>query len=269
MARILITGGTGVLGQQLTPRLTAQGHTVRIMSRGPRRSGFAPELEWAKARLEPGRELAAALDSVDAVIHAASSPIRAHKVEVLGTESLLAACAEAGIDHLLYISIVGVEHFPKFAYYQAKLGAEQVIQSGPVPWTVLRATQFHELLDERFTPPLFKLPGLAFIPLDFKFQLIDSGEVADRMVELIQAGPSGRVADIGGPEVLAWRDIANHWMRAHRKNRRMVRLPWNGSTPTAFRQGLNTCPQERYGKVSFEAYLEKRYLPTVAAAPAH
>ena len=61
MARILITGGTGVLGRQLTPRLSAQGHTVRILSRAPRRSGFAPKIEWAQAKLEPGHELAAAL----------------------------------------------------------------------------------------------------------------------------------------------------------------------------------------------------------------
>jgi uncharacterized protein YbjT (DUF2867 family) len=259
MARILITGGTGVLGRQLTPRLQAAGHTVRIMSRGPRKAGFDPGIEWAQSGLAPGPALAKALAEVDAVIHAASTPVGARKVEVDGTRTLLDACAQAGIGHFMYISIVGVDHFPKFAYYQAKLAAEKVIETHSVPWTILRATQFHELLDERFTPPLFMLPGLALIPLDFKFQLIDSGEVAGRMVELVSAGPSGRAADIGGPEVLEWASIAKQWMQAHGKNRRLVRLPWSGSTPTAFRHGHNTCPEAPYGRVTFEAYLDNKY----------
>jgi uncharacterized protein YbjT (DUF2867 family) len=164
------------------------------------------------------------------------------------------------VAHLLYISIVGIDDFP-FAYYRAKRAAEGLIEGASVPWTILRATQFHELLDQRFLPALFALPLVALVPTDFRFQTVDSGEVADRMVELVEAGPSGRADDVGGPEVLTMGEIASTWKQARGLSRAIVPLPVPGAAAAAFRRGQNTCPDRRYGTITWPDYLLGRYPP--------
>ena len=130
-----------------------------------------------------------------------------------------------------------------------------------MPWTILRATQFHELLDQRFLPALFALPLVALVPTDFRFQTVDSGEVADRMVELVEAGPSGRADDVGGPEVLTMGEIASTWKQARGLSRAIVPLPVPGAAAAAFRRGQNTCPDRRYGTITWPDYLLGRYPP--------
>jgi uncharacterized protein YbjT (DUF2867 family) len=258
LTRTLITGGTGVLGRQLVAPLLEAGYKVRISSRGPRPSAVLPEIEWAQSALATGEGLEDAIQDVDTIVHCASTPVRTKEVDVSGTERLLKHASDAGVSHLLYISIVGIDDFP-FSYYQAKLACEERIHASGVPFTILRATQFHELLDERFLPPFFRLPVVALVPTDLKFQVIDSGEVARRMVELVQAGPSGRVADAGGPEVRTMGELAAGWMRARGKKRKILPLPLPGRAAAAFRRGQNTCPDQRYGKVTWEEYLARKY----------
>ena len=254
MKRFLITGGTGTLGRKLTPLLQNAGYTVRILSRGPRKAGFTPEIEWAQGALVSGQGLAEAVQDVDTIIHAASSPL-GKKVELDGARNLLAAAKNAAVGHLLYISIVGVDTHP-FAYYRTKLAAEKIIQAGEIPWTILRATQFHELLDQIFLPPLMKLP-IAFVPTDFKFQVIDVSEVATRLVELIQTGPSGQAPDIGGPQVRTMGELAESWLRARGLQKKIVHFPMPGAAARAFRNGINTCPDAKYGKITWEEYLSQ------------
>jgi uncharacterized protein YbjT (DUF2867 family) len=204
--------------------------------------------------LATGSGLEEAVRGVDTIVHCASTPVRTQQVDVAGTERLLELASAAGVSHLLYISIVGIDDFP-FSYYQAKLATERRIEASSVPFTILRATQFHELLDERFLPPLFRLPLVALVPTELKFQVIDSGEVARRMVELVAAGASGRVADVGGPEVRTMGELATSWMRARGITRRVLHLPLPGRAAAAFRRGQNTCPDQRYGRITWEDYL--------------
>ena len=144
MTRVLVTGGAGGFGRALVPRLIGRGYTVRIMSRRAAPAGSAAE--WAQADLESGVGLAAALAGVDVVVHAASSPaMHTHQVDVEGTRRLLRAAQAAGVAHLAYISIVGIDNSP-FAYYRHKLAAEALVVESPLPW-ILRATQFHTLID--------------------------------------------------------------------------------------------------------------------------
>jgi uncharacterized protein YbjT (DUF2867 family) len=258
MSRVLVTGGTGVLGRQLRERLLSRGHTIRIASRGPRREDAPADVEWAQSKLATGEGLAEAVDGVDAVVHAASSPFAPGKVDVGGTHHLLRAAQRGGVAHLLYVSIVGIDDFP-LAYYRAKRAAEALVEGGTVPFTILRATQFHELLDQRFLPFLFKLPFLALVPTDFRFQLVDSGEVADRVTELVEAGPtSGRVDDLGGPEVLTMGEIASSWKMARGLSKRVVHLAMPGAAAAAFRRGQSTCPERRCGRITWERYLARR-----------
>lgn len=87
-----------------------------------------------------------AVASIDAIIHAASDSRNAEAVDVEGTRRLVDAARARGVRHVVFISIVGIDQIP-FAYYQKKLAAESIVMSGGVPYSVLRATQFHSLVD--------------------------------------------------------------------------------------------------------------------------
>jgi len=163
----------------------------------------------------------------------------------------------AGVSHLVYISIVGIEKIP-FGYYKAKLATERIIEKAGLPWSILRATQFHELIDERFLPSAFKIP-IGLLPTDFQFQLIDSREAADRLVEIIKDGPGGRYPDIGGPEVKTFGEIARAWMDARGVHRRLFHLPIPSKAADTYRQGHATVPRNIYGKVTFENWLSEKY----------
>jgi len=257
MATVLVTGGTGVLGRELAPRLAAAGHTVRIMSRGARPAGADPALEWAQADLETGQGLDQAAAGAEVIVHAASSPRRrTWQADVEGTRRLLAAAAGAGTGHFFYISIVGIDRVP-FGYYKAKLAAEKLIEEAGVPWSVLRATQFHTLID-MFLHMLVRLP-VAVLPRDFQFQPIDAGEVAERMVQHLAGGPSGRLPDMGGPQVRSFGDLARAWLKARGRRALVLPLPLIGQTAAGFRDGYNCTPEHAEGRITWEEWLSQRY----------
>jgi uncharacterized protein YbjT (DUF2867 family) len=200
------------------------------------------------ADLRRGEGLAEAVAGVDTVVHCASSPVRSRRVEVDGARHLVDAIGSAR-PHLLYISIVGVDRHA-FPYYRSKWAAEQVFEAGAVPWTIQRATQFHNLLYEFFSLPLLMMPKGS------TFQPIDVSEVADRMVELVGAGPSGRVDDIGGPEVLPVPDMTAAYREVLGQKARVVTVPPLGKAMKAFSQGVQTCPDHRYGTLTWRQFLE-------------
>lgn len=258
MTAVLVTGGRGDLGGALVDRLVKADHAVRIMSRraGPASGGLMTE--WAQASLETGEGLAAAVDGIECVAHCASSPFRKTKeADVEGTRRLLEACQAAGVSHFLYISIVGIDRVPN-PYYKHKLAAERIIEDAGVPYTILRATQFHALLDRVFSGGLLRFP-LGAVPGSFKFQTIETGEVAGRMVELVEAGPSGRATDIGGPEVLNAGDMAGSWIAATGRRRLVLPLPLFGKIASGFRRGLNCTPENTYGKITWSEWLADKY----------
>lgn len=257
MPRVLVTGGTGGLGSELVPRLVAAGHTVRVMSRRPAPDGKQPEIEWAQAQLAAPEGLAEAVAGVDAIVHCASSPFRrTREVDVEGTRHLLESAKAAGVSHFLYISIVGVDRIP-LPYYKTKLAAEKVIEESGVPYSILRAPQFHSLLD-RILAGLMRFP-VALVPGFAKFQAMDSSEVADRMVEAVAAGPGGRLSDIGGPEVRSMSDLARAWLKATGRRRLVLPLPAWGKVASGFRAGLNCAPDARVGRITWEQWLERKY----------
>jgi len=255
MTKVLLTGGTGKLGRELTPRLLAAGYTVRVMSRRDPKTGEDTQIEWARASLESGVGLAEAVAGVKVVIHAASSPNK-RKVDVDGTARLLDQARMAGIDHFIYISIVGVDQIG-FSYYRNKLAAEDLIETSDLPWSILRATQFHYLID-KLLGLLTRLP-VALIPTDWQFQSISAGEVADHLVAAVQRGPAGRLSDIGGPELLRLDEMARMWLAARHMRRPIIHLPLPGKLSAGFRRGLNTSPQNRAGGLTWAEWLAGRY----------
>jgi uncharacterized protein YbjT (DUF2867 family) len=251
--RVMVTGGRGTFGRLLTPLLLAAGHEVILTSRsgGPTPEGTEGRiLDLSRDRLPAG-----VLEGVDTIIHAASNAARPISVDVRGTALLMEAGERAEVGHLIYPSIVGVDNHP-FAYYRAKAAAESRVEGGGVPFTILRATQFHEFLDRIFGTG----PFIAVFPR-FDFQVIDGAFVADRVVELVQAGPQGRVADLGGPRAERMHRMATTWKRATASPRPIIPLPVFGRTPRAFRQRRHHTPNVAAGSRTWDAWLVDTYPP--------
>lgn len=248
-AQVLVTGGTGVLGRRVVERLGSEGIRARVLSRSGRPGTMRGDLLTGEG-LEP------AVQGVDTIIHCASSPFRkARGVDVEGTGRLLEAAAEAGVSHLAYISIVGIDRATSYPYYRIKLETERVVEAGPVPYTILRATQFYDfvLMGMRI---LDRLPVM-MIPRDFLGQPIDTGEVAGRLVEVALTGSSGRVPDIGGPDVRTLADVARGYLRVKGRRKRIFEVSVPGKTARAFREGAVVCPDRAYGKTRWEDFLHQ------------
>jgi uncharacterized protein YbjT (DUF2867 family) len=245
--QVLVTGGTGVLGRRVVERLGSEGIRARVFSR----SGKPCTI---RGDLLTGEGLRPAVQGIDTIIHCASSPFRkAHQIDVEGTGRLLETAAEAGVSHLAYISIVGIDLATSYPYYRIKLETERVVESSPVPHTILRATQFYDLvlMAMRF---LDRLPVMV-VPRGFLGQPIDAGEVAGRLVDLALSGPAERVPDIGGPEVKTLAEAARGYLRVKGSRRSIFEIPVPGKTARAFREGALVCPDQAYGKVRWEDFL--------------
>lgn len=248
-SEVLVTGGTGSLGQRVTERLRVSGREVRVLSRSGRAGTVSGDLLT-------GAGLKEAVRGVDTIVHCASSPTRkTRQTDVDGTQRLLRAAERAEVSHFAYISIVGVDRSP-FSYYQVKLEAEKLIERSGLPCTILRSTQFHEFV-LGLLKPLARLP-LMPVPKGFRLQPVDVGEVADRLVELALSEPAGRAPDMGGPEVSTAFELAHTYLKATGQERRVVKLPVPGGTARAFREGAHTCPEHAYGSITWEEFLHGR-----------
>ncbi|GAB3001632.1 NAD(P)H-binding protein [Amycolatopsis acidiphila] len=244
---ILVTGGTGTLGSVVAERLLGDGRAVRVLSRrpAPARTPYA----WRTGDLKTGAGIAEATEGVDTIVHCASNSTGGG--DVAATRKLIETTRGA---HLVYISIVGIDKIP-FFYYKAKLETERLIEGSGLPWTILRATQFHDLV-LGFTKAQLRLP--VTFTLKGRFQPVDVREVADRLVELALGQPAGRVPDMGGPEVRDSAELARAYLAAVGRSRPVVPVSLPGKAARAFRAGANLAPEHAVGKVTFERYLAER-----------
>ncbi len=230
MSAVLVTGGTGTLGTRLVPILRDRGHHVWVLSRGP--SG---DPDVVRGDLLTGTRLHDIVDGADAIVHAATEPV-AGGVDRTGTKRLVAAAAEARIPHLILTSIVGIDQIP-LRHYRAKLAAEYAVTRGDIPWTIQRFTQFHQVLSA-FLRRSYRLRR-TWIPRGLSFQPIDPAAVAAAVVEAVEAGPRERMPDLGGPEVLAFEDMARSVSTALGRSGSIARLPVLGRTWRAVKRGHN------------------------------
>jgi uncharacterized protein YbjT (DUF2867 family) len=238
VSAVLVTGGTGRLGTHAVRLLRARGHQVRVLSR---RTG---------GDLRKNRGVREAAAGVEVVLHAASDTHhRFGAGDPRQTRNLLAACAD--VRHLLYVSIVGVDQIP-LRYYAHKLECERLIRGSALPYTILRATQFHELIDDLFTKLARWL--LAPLPPRAKVQPVAAEEVARRCVELLEGGPLGRAPDFGGPEVRTVRELVDLWPG----RMRLLPLPIIGRLLHAYAEGRNTTPEHADGRLTWAQYLARR-----------
>ncbi|NEA32742.1 NAD(P)H-binding protein [Streptomyces sp. SID13031] len=241
MRTILVTGGTGTLGRPTTARLRAAGHDVRVLSR---RRG--PGLTTGD--LTKGIGLREALNGVDTVLHLATSLGRA---DVTQTQHLIESLRPSGVEHLIVISIVGIDQIP-MPYYRAKLETERLVQESAIPYSLLRATQFHHLIDQVLTAQRF-LPLL--LTPSVRLQSIAVEDVATRLTELAAAHPAGRVPDIGGPEQRPLVDFARAWKQAAGSHRPIVPVRLPGKAFRAFARGAALTDGTPYGQKTFADFL--------------
>jgi uncharacterized protein YbjT (DUF2867 family) len=131
-----------------------------------------------------------------------------------------------------------------------------VVAESALPFTTLRATQFHDLI-LTVAQQTAKLPVIP-VPAGFRFQPVDAGEVANRLTELALGEPAGLVPDLGGPRVYRMVDLLRAYLRATRRHRPVVPVPVPGKAARAFRAGANLAPGQAGGDRTWEDFLTER-----------
>jgi uncharacterized protein YbjT (DUF2867 family) len=252
---ILVTGGTGTLGRLVVPRLRDAACEVRVLSRRSREGGEG--VEFVTGDLATGEGIDAAVEGTEIIVHCAGST----KGDEDKARHLVRAALAAGVRHLVYISVVGADRIPvasavdraMFGYFASKLAAERVVTESGLPWTTLRATQFHDLI-LMTARQMARLPVIP-VPPGFRFQPVDAGEVAERLVELALGTPAGLAPDIAGPRVYGMAELLRGYLRARGKHRPIVAVPLPGKAARAFRAGANLAPDRAVGRRTWEDFL--------------
>jgi uncharacterized protein YbjT (DUF2867 family) len=258
MQHILVTGGTGTLGRLVVPRLRDAGCKVRVLSRRSRQAGEG--VEFVTGDLATGEGIAAAVAGAEIVVHCAGSS-KGDEEKVL---NLVRAASPAGARHLVYISVVGADRIPvvsgvdraMFGYFASKLAAERLVADSGLPWTTLRATQFHDLI-LLVAQQMAKLP-LIPLPAGFRVQPVDAGEVAARLVELALGEPAGLALDMAGPKVYSAAELLRGYLRAIHRRRPIIPVWLPGKAAAAFRAGANLSPGRALGRRTWEEFLVDR-----------
>lgn len=255
---ILVTGGTGTLGRLVVPRLQDTGHDVRVLSR--HRSNGWPDVDLVTGDLSTGEGIDAAVEGAEVILHLAGTS----KGDEVKARHLVRAASRASARHLVYISVVGADKIPvlssvdraMFGYFASKLAAERAVAGSGIPWTTLRATQFHDLVFMT-AQQAARLPVVLF-PAGFHVQPVDAGEVADRLVELALGAPAGLVPDVAGPRVYELGALIREYLTATHKHRPMVPIRFPGRAARAFRAGANLAADRAVGHRTWEDYLAER-----------
>lgn len=209
--KIVIIGGTGLIGTKLGKRLRDKGHEV---------VAAAPN---TGVNTITGEGLAEALQGAQIVVDVANSPSFADKDVLAFFETsgrnLLAAEAKAGVTHHVALSVVGTDRNPDSGYLRAKLAQERLIKAGTIPYTILRSTQFFEfagaIVQSASDGTTVRLSPAFFQP-------IVSDDVADALADVTLAAPVNGVVEVAGPERIAMDEFARQFLTAKKDPREVV-----------------------------------------------
>lgn len=234
---ILVTGGTGHLGRAIVASLKDDGHDIRVLARRP---SSEIGILWIRGDLATSEGITAAVRGTEVVIHAATHSPAAQRgafrlvdfvrsptdVDVRGTAALLDAAHKEGVRHFIYVSIAGLPSMARLsAYARVKIAAEKRVRRGPVPWSIVRATEFYWLLD-RMLATLTRRPVLR-LPADVRMQPVDSSDFARFVAATVSNEERGERRDFVGPQALTLRELAEQYLAARQLERRIrnVALP--------------------------------------------
>lgn len=255
--KILVTGGTGLLGSEIVRQLISRHLQVSILTtksdpKVPAEAGVF------RGDLRSGAGLKEALAGVQTVIHCASSPASFDDTDIKGTTHLLAAVDPSSPPHLVYISIVGIEK-SSYPYYVAKRAVEQLILESGIPCAILRTTQFHEFVLNIIRAILDSGDEIALVPDGIRFQSVDLREVAGELIRISQRKPVGLLPEFGGPEIQRLEDMFEEYLRVSGTQRRWKAVPVASPRYDNFRTGINIVPEHRSGKRSWTQFLASRF----------
>jgi uncharacterized protein YbjT (DUF2867 family) len=249
-----VLGGTGSAGREVTAELRRRGHEAIALSRHASAAGAHRAVD-----VTTGAGLEEAMAGLDAVVDAVGGK---PDVFVDGASRALRAARVAGVGHWVSLSVVGAGDVP-VAYHRAMGRREAVVRAGEVPWSILRATQFHTLLDMVFSGaarrgvlPLLRVP----------IQPVDPRDVAVALADLVETGPTGAVSEIVGPRIERLDELALAWAWAHDLRRLRVRIPAVGRALRTVRAGALTSPGAPHGATAFADWLRREASATPVAA---
>lgn len=245
--KIAVAGGTGVVGSLLVTQLKMAGHEPVVLARA------------TGVDLVSGEGLEHRLDGVEAVIDVTSTGTTSAKAATdfftTATKNLLAAEYAAGVRHHVLLSIVGIDVTP-FGYYVGKVAQEAAVEDGKVPFTIARATQFHEfagqMIERASLGPLVVVPKMRSAP-------IAAREVAAALVTIAGGVPQGRVGDLRGPREESVASMTRRLLRRRGSHRPVINAPLPGKAGKAMRGGA-LVPQNPglVGVQTFEQWLEEK-----------
>lgn len=243
--RIAVVGGNGTLGSHVVAELAGHGHQTRVLSR----SG-----EY-RVDLTTGEGLSKALDGCGTVIDASNAGRRAAQVLVEGSRRLLAAEQDAGVGHHVCVSIVGCDQIP-MGYYRIKTDQEHVVEHGTVPWSIVQATQFHELA----AAALGAAGRWRLIPVPaIRLQTIAAAEVARTVADVAEGTPLRDRLRVAGPEVCSARELAEIWRSVTGRRAVLLPVPVPGKIGRALRDGgLTAADPDTKGVIGFAEWLAAR-----------
>lgn len=252
-ANILVTGATGNLGKHLCVLLEAAGleyiTTTRNKSMANDKQVFLD--------LKTGEGIIEACQNKKTIFHLASGTKKANRqTEVDSVKQFMDVAKKNGLEHFIFISIVGIEKVP-VKYYKYKVEAENIIKDSGVPYTILRATQFHEFIENMLNG--FLKYKIGFLPLKGKNQPVETKLVAQKLLDIYKAGPVNGTVELGGPEVLTFKEMATAWQAYTGKKKIIIPVPPMGKALSAINSGALTNGILTKGSYTWEQYLKQKH----------
>ncbi|MET9422923.1 NAD(P)H-binding protein [Streptomyces sp. NPDC006540] len=207
--KFAVIGGTGLIGSQVVDQLNAAGHEA------------VPHALSTGVDVISGQGLDEAVAGADVVVNLTNSPTFDEASPAFfrtSMDNLLAAAEKGGVRHFVILSIVGVDQVPELDYYRAKVLQEDLLKAGPIPYSIVRATQFMEFMDAVLSwtadGDTVRLPATPIQP-------IASKDVARAVAEVAAGTPLGDVHNIAGPEIFPLDELGRITL-AHRSDGRTV-----------------------------------------------
>jgi uncharacterized protein YbjT (DUF2867 family) len=194
---IVVTGASGLAGPHVVSSLVQRGAHVRGLGRKALFGGALPGIEFELCDVHKPSEIDNSLRGAGTVVHCATNPDK--QVERAMVRDVYEAARRAHVRHFVYIGIVGIDQLTVNPYFAAKLEGEKIVTTGDLPWTVQRATQFHEFVPK--AAAWWAKDGEIVLAAGARWRTISARAVGTRLADLALGPPRGRVPDIGGPEV--------------------------------------------------------------------
>ncbi|MFF9360125.1 SDR family oxidoreductase [Streptomyces griseoluteus] len=245
--KIAVVGASGFIGSRLVRKLRSEGHEVTTHDRS------------TGVDLLTGEGVPEALAGADTVVNTINAPgfdETAVPFFRTTTETLLNAADQAGVGNVVLLSIVGIDQVPDVAYYRAKLEQERLLEAGPVPYTIVRATQFMDFIEPIMSwttsGDTVRLPTTRLQPVAVE-------DLVDTLAEAATAPPRNGIVNIGGPDVFPLDELARLTLRAHPDGRHVTVDEEAGLFGQVPRDAIIAPPDARVGTTSYEQWLRHQH----------